>query len=122
MSAASVELVLAQISRAAKEERLAVLAYYFMPDHLHLLIKGECEASDCRAFIKRAKQYSGFHYSKTYGRKLWQRYGHDHVLRDSERTGDVIRYILENPVKAGLCARAEDYPFAAASDRGGVQL
>jgi hypothetical protein len=43
-STASVELVLAQISRAANEERLAVLAYCFMPDHLHLLVKGECEA------------------------------------------------------------------------------
>jgi len=111
-STASVELVLGQISRAANEERLAILAYCFMPDHLHLLIKGECEGSDCRAFIKRAKQYSGFYYWKTYGRKLWQRYGHDHVLRDGERTGDVIRYILENPVKAGLCTRADEYPFA----------
>jgi len=50
-SNASVELVLAQISRAAHEEHFAVLAYCFMPDHLHLLIRGECEASDCKAFI-----------------------------------------------------------------------
>jgi len=32
-STASVELVLGQISRAANEERLAILAYCFMPDH-----------------------------------------------------------------------------------------
>jgi hypothetical protein len=56
---------------------------------------------------------------ETYGQKLWQRYGHDYVLRDSEQTGDVIRYILENPVKAGLCARAHDYPFAGVAVESG---
>jgi putative transposase len=121
-SAAPVGLVLAQISRASSEGRMALLAYCFMPDHLHLLVRGESEGSNCRDFIKRAKQYSGFRYSKAYGRKLWQRYGHDHVLRDDEKTADVVRYILLNPVRAGLCKRAADYPFANATVSGAVRL
>ena len=75
-----------------------------------------------RAFVRRAKQYSGFYYSRAHGGKLWQRYGHDHVLRDNERTEDVVRYILNNPVNAGLCARPQDYPFAAASTSGGLEV
>jgi hypothetical protein len=33
------------------------------------------------------------------------------VLRDDEDTRRVARYILENPLRSGLVARVEDYPF-----------
>ena len=110
-SAAVVDLVIAQISRAASECAFAVPAYCFMPDHLHLLVEGKSDASDCRDFIKRAKQYSGFYYSKTYRMRLWQRYGYDHVLRDDEKMIVVARYILQNPIRAGLVKRIEEYPY-----------
>ena len=106
-----VDLVLAQISRAADENRFAVIAYCFMPDHLHLLIEGQADASDCKDFIARSKQYSGFYYSKRYGRKLWQRYSFEHVLRDEEKSVVVARYILGNPVRVGLVERITDYPY-----------
>jgi putative transposase len=108
---AAVELVLAQISRAATENQFAVIAYCFMPDHLHLLVEGQSDASDCKRFIARAKQYSGFHYKQQWRRTLWQRYGFEHVLRDEELTFVVARYILENPVRARLVERIQDYPY-----------
>ena len=107
----AVELVLSQILRAACEERFALVAYCFMPDHAHLLIEAEQESSNGRAFIKRAKQFSGFYYSQQFGRRLWQRYGFEHVLRNDEATLSVARYILENPVRAGLVSCVEDYQF-----------
>ena len=70
---ASVDIALTQILRAAEEEQFADLAHCFMPDHVHLLIEGQSEAADCRCFIKRAKQFSGFYYSQAFGGKLWQR-------------------------------------------------
>jgi len=45
------------------------------------------------------------------GATPWQRYGYDHVLRDEEKTLVVARYILQNPLRAGLVKRIEDYPF-----------
>jgi hypothetical protein len=42
---------------------------------------------------------------------LWQRYGYERVIRDSEQTFVVARYILENPVRAGLVAAIKEYPF-----------
>jgi REP element-mobilizing transposase RayT len=33
-----------------------------MPDHLHLLVEGTHEDSDLKAFVARAKQYSGFYF------------------------------------------------------------
>ena len=106
-----VELVLAQITRAARENEFDVIAYCFMPDHLHLLIEGKSDNSDCKRFIARAKQYSAFFYSRTYRSVLWQRYGFEHVLREEETSWVVARYILENPIRAGMVRRVEDYPF-----------
>ena len=54
-SDAPVELVLAQILRACEEHDFAVIAYCFMPDHLHLLIEGTAPTSDCKRFIARVK-------------------------------------------------------------------
>jgi REP element-mobilizing transposase RayT len=83
-----------------------------MPDHLHLVVEAESEASDCRQFIKRAKQFSGYHFKQRFRKSLWQRYGFERVLRNDEPTLGVARYTLENPVRAGLTTSAEDYPFA----------
>ena len=87
-----------------------------MPDHLHMLVEGLEDRSDCRDFIKRAKQYSGFYFTRARGEKLWQRYGYERVLRNDEATLDVARYILRNPVRAGLVSDPRGYPFLG-SDR-----
>ena len=109
--AARVEAVLAQILRAAADEGFAIVAYCFMPDHLHLLVQGEHETSNCLKFISRAKQLSGYHYKQIFGEPLWQRYGFERVLRDEEQTLVTARYMLENPLRQHLVQRVEDYPF-----------
>ncbi len=107
----AVALVLKQISRAAIEHRFAVIAYCFMPDCVHLLIEGQSDLSDGKRFISRAKQYSGFYYSKAYRHTLWQRHGLERVLQEDEPTLRAARDVLENPVRAGLVQRVQDYPF-----------
>jgi putative transposase len=106
-----VELVLSQFLRAVREEEFSLLAYCFMPDHVHFLVQGNAESSDGRRLIKMGKQYAGYAYSKKYGAKLWQPWGFERVLRDEEASFTVARYILENPVRAGLADRVIDYPF-----------
>ncbi len=64
--AATVFQTLTHILRAAEQERFAVVAYCFMPDHLHLLVAGCSEQSDGRRFITLAKQFSGYAYSKSH--------------------------------------------------------
>ena len=106
-----VNLVLSQVSRASTECEFAVIAYCFMPDHLHLLMHGLSEAAQLRRLIALAKQYSGYYYSKEFHGKLWQRYGYERTLRRDEETFAVARYIRENPVRAKLVANVRDYPF-----------
>ena len=67
--------------------------------------------SDCRRFITRAKQFSGYHFQRAFNERLWQRYGYEHVLRADEATFSVARYILENPIRAGLARSVTDYPY-----------
>jgi len=83
-----------------------------MPDHLHLLVEGVREDSDLKWFQRGAKQFSGFHYKRQFGCRLWQRYGYERVLRSQELTLDVARYIVANPVRAGLASTIDQYPFA----------
>jgi REP element-mobilizing transposase RayT len=51
-----VDFVLAQFLRAAGDRRVELTAYCFMPDHVHLLIHGQTDDSDCKSFIKLVKQ------------------------------------------------------------------
>ena len=106
-----VDLARTQILRAAADEQFALIAYCFMPDHLHLLAVGCQPTSDCRRFVTRAKQFSGYHYQRVFNERLWQRYGYEHVLRASEDIFSVARYILENPLRAGLVRSVQEYPY-----------
>ena len=106
-----VTLVRTQTRRAATEEGFAISAYCYMPDHVHLLVTGLEEQSDGRRFIKAAKQYSGYVFARSYGDRLWQRYGYERVLRSDEATLAVARYIVNNPLRANLVKEVRQYPF-----------
>jgi putative transposase len=82
-----------------------------MPDHLHVIISGEDDLSDCKGFIKAAKQYSGYYFARAYRRRLWERYGHDRVIRDDQELAMTLRYLVANPVRDGLVQHPRDYPF-----------
>jgi putative transposase len=110
-----VELVTAQFLRAAAELSFDLIAYCFMPDHVHVVAEGKSEDADLKRFVSRAKQLSGYHYGQRFGKRLWQRYSYERVLRDDESTRDVVRYVLENPVRAGLVDAIEKYPFIGSS-------
>ena len=107
-----IDVVFAQVLRAASEQWFAVIAYCFMPDHLDLLVDGRSERSDCRQFVTAAKRYSGAFYAYRFGGRLWQAHDSARIIRDRELTLATARHILLNPVRAGLVARVEDYPFA----------
>jgi putative transposase len=107
----SVDLVLMQLSRTADSQRFLVIAYCFMPDHIHLLVEGNHPAADFREFVRIFKQRSSFTWKQRNGTALWQRSYFEHVLRDDEDTIGVAKYILENPLRADLVQRPEDYPY-----------
>lgn len=107
----TVDLVLAQFRLTAREEEFEILAYCFMSDHLHLLVSGASDRADLTQFVKIAKQRAGFSFRRARGEILWQEGYYDHVLRDEDDTAAVARYIIENPVRAGLVTEPAEYLF-----------
>jgi putative transposase len=104
------------LGKAEVAEHTEVLAYVFMPDHVHLLIQGTDDSRLAR-FMKRFKQVTGFEFKKQTGEVLWQKSYHDHIIRKEEDLNDVASYIAANPVRAGLVSDWESYP-----DVGGILL
>jgi putative transposase len=110
-----VEVIRAQILRTAAANDVEIIAYCFMPDHVHGLVAGCTEQADVRKFVTRFRQQSGLTARQTRGGRLWQEGFFDRVLRDDESTFDVVSYILANPVRAGLCRDVTDYPYSGSS-------
>jgi putative transposase len=100
------------LRREALKEDFELYIYCFMPDHLHLLVKGKREESDMKHFITSFKQQSGFIFKQKYKEALWQNSYYDHVLRKDEDITIVSRYILENPVRKGFVDDYREYPFS----------
>ena len=82
-----------------------------MPDHFHALVCGRSTSSDLAEFLRVAKQRTAFHAQREFSVRLWQYSFFDRSLRDDEDLLDVIRYIVNNPIRAGLVERPGDYPF-----------
>jgi putative transposase len=62
VDAAILNMVDAQLLQCADLFDFAVLAYCFMPDHLHLLIEATAEGGNAIQFVHQAKQRSGYAY------------------------------------------------------------
>jgi len=90
-----------------------VIAYCVMPDHFHVLVAGEADDSQLKAFMHRYKQATGYWWKQQQGRpsRLWQEGYFDRILRDDDSNEGVVRYILENPVRASIVADPREYPL-----------
>ena len=100
------------LKEGACDHGFALQAFCFMPDHLHLLVKGTRETSECLTFINGFKQGSAYAFKQITGERLWQHKPFDHILRSDEHWEPVAWYIWMNPVRKGLCGRPQDWPFS----------
>jgi REP element-mobilizing transposase RayT len=107
-----VDLVRAQLLRASAETNVVNIAYCFMPDHLHQVVKGQSVDADAKAYISKAKQYSAYYFNQKFHTRLWARKGFNRVLAPDDDPRTAVKYVLGNPLKANLVARIEDHPFS----------
>lgn len=96
---------------ALKQFECSAGAYLFMPDHVHLLLRGDAEAADVLNAMKSFKHKTGFWLYRNHPLVHWQKDFYDHIVRKEEEVEKHIRYILENPVRAGLVNDWKGYPF-----------
>jgi REP-associated tyrosine transposase len=91
-----------------RKERWYITAFLLMPDHIHALLSFGRDESMSRVI----GDWKHFHTFKQ--GVAWQEGFFDHRLRDDERGEQLtakINYFRQNPVVAGLCAKAEDWPW-----------
>ncbi len=98
-----------------------VLAYCIMPNHVHLLLdfqrftKGDTRGhpSVLSRVLHLLKGRTARYANQFLGRSgaFWQQESYDHVVRDGKELERIVRYILNNPVKAGLVGDWQDWAY-----------
>ncbi len=86
------------------------LAFVLMPDHLHWLFA--LRTGSLSALARRFKSSSSRLINQARGESgspLWQQGFHDHALRQEEDLPGMARYIVANPLRAGLVRSLRDY-------------
>jgi len=89
------------------------LAYVVMPDHFHWLFSLGSRL-DLPRLMASLKGYTARRIKERIdlgSDPLWQESYHDHALRREEDVQAAARYIVANPLRAGLVERLGDYPL-----------
>jgi REP element-mobilizing transposase RayT len=102
-------------SRVLTQPRLwfdaQLLAWVLMPDHLHMLVELRAGGT-LPKLMKRIKNVTSLELGRASGRSgIWQDGYHDHALRCDESVREAARYIVANPIRAGLARSVAEYPF-----------
>jgi putative transposase len=90
-------------------KRWQVIAAVLMPDHLHAIatpLERDAPVGEFVALLKRRMRKD---LNAKWG---WQSGSFDHLLRSDESAQQKWDYMRENPVRAGLIKRWEDWPYA----------
>jgi putative transposase len=86
--------------------------YVLMPDHVHAFIAIDDQKLSLSQWMKSLKNaLSKTMRSKSVLAPHWQKTFFDHMLRSAESYTQKWHYVRENPVRAGLVKRWEDWPF-----------
>jgi putative transposase len=101
-----------QIKLISQKYQIGIYAYCVMPDHFHALVEGLRPESDLLLFVRNFKQMSTHEFSGGTGIPLWQKKFYDHILRAEDSPEAVAWYIWMNPVRKGLCAQPDQYPYS----------
>jgi len=96
-------------------KRYALHAWVVMPNHVHTLLTPQA-GWELSQIAHSWKSYTASECNKVLKRKgeFWQRESFDRYIRNEKHYANAIRYIENNPVKAGLCARPEDWRWSSA--------
>jgi len=97
------------------QQRYLLHDWVVMPNHVHAIV-WPMPNYTLSNILKSWKQFTSLRAKRQLGLKeghFWQPESYDHWIRDDEQAR-IARYIRNNPVRAGLCARAEDWRWGSA--------
>jgi putative transposase len=105
-------LVVAEMRALHQSGVVDSFAWVVMPDHVHWLFQLG-ENIDLSTLVKGFKARSAHRVNQRLKRQgqLWQKAFHDHAVREEEDIRQIARYIVANPLRAGLVQHIGDYPL-----------
>lgn len=98
-----------------EQARLGIIVYTYclMPDHLHYLNSPQSDGKSVLTFNDQFKgKTTNQSWKLGWQGKLWQPRSYDHLVRAEEDLREIAKYILNNPVRAGLVTDAEQWPWS----------
>jgi REP element-mobilizing transposase RayT len=122
LARSEIRAALESYCQRAEQFHIGVGRYVIMPDHVHLFVSF---GAGCRTTLGVWVRGLKRHLEKTlrstgsapvrFGgqvlQSFWQPGFHDHLLRNDESYAEKWNYVRENPVRAGLVSRVEDWPY-----------
>jgi REP element-mobilizing transposase RayT len=104
-------LLVDELRTTEKTGLVQSLAWVVMPDHLHWLVT--LQSGDLPTLMRCIKGRSAISINRALCSQgqLWQKGFYDHALREDEDLQTVARYIVANPLRAGLAEKIGDYPL-----------
>lgn len=101
------------LGRECRAASVEVWAWCLMPNHVHLILVPQDADGLRRALSKVHRRYAGaIHAREKRTGHFWQgRFGA--VAMDEAHLAAALRYVVLNPVRAGLVSRAQDWPWSS---------
>ena len=97
-------------------QRYRLLAWCLMPNHVHVVIE-VLAAHSLGAIVRSWKSFTARRANELVGETgaFWHADYFDRYMRDDRHLARTIEYVEQNPVKAGLIAKAMDWPWSSAA-------
>lgn len=126
------EITANALNEARKSAEILIFAFVIMPDHYHLITDGNRKPSEVLRFANGITARRVIDYLKEnnftssleklqretkkreYKYSLWEHHPNAFLLTSEATFMQKVNYIHQNPVRAGLIEKAEDYLFSSA--------
>ncbi len=105
---------------ATKWDLYELFAWVVMSNHVHLLVQPHKSLSDITRAVKKTSARQANLILGRSGQPFWQDESYDHWVRNGKQFDRIIQYIESNPVKAGLVAQPELWPWSSAGQVGNL--
>lgn len=108
-----IKMYIKSMYKISREENVKIIAYCIMNNHAHLLLETE-SIPKLSKFMHRLNTKYGYYYNNKYNKV-------GYVFRDRFKSEGIynevqlyncIKYIYNNPVKAGMCKYPNEYPYS----------
>ena len=109
------EIIISSLQWLRHRGRIELHAYAVMPDHVHLVFTLG-EGVTLAQIMRVLKGYTARCINELAGRKgrVWEMGYYEHGIRDKEDMRQRVKYTVENPERAALVDRYEEWPYSSA--------